>query len=94
MTTKDAAERWTHGRDSEDGTDDARALSHDQRMERMGLTRCEECDDWSSDCVPCVREVHRGDDGTGWANHDVPVRCGNLCGQCREEQCAVPEADF
>ena len=92
MTTKEAFEAYCRGRDPEDDIGEARALTHEHRMERAGLIRCDECRDWSSDTLPSVREVTLTD--AGYAEQDVPVRCGTLCGQCREEQGALPEASF
>ena len=92
MTTQEAFERWAAGRDPEDGVDGARGLAHEQRMERAGLTRCDDCGDWSSDAVPCVREVTMVN--AGYAAQDVPVRCGTLCGECQKEQGAVPDGEF
>lgn len=74
-----------------DSADDIRAMTHEARMERDGLKRCDVCRDWSSDAVPCVRERTLVD--AGYAEQDVPVRCGTLCGWCQIEMGAVPEAD-
>lgn len=75
-----------------DSADDIRAMIFEARMERDGLEKCDECGDWSSDTVPCVKE--RTLVNAGYAEQDVPVRCGSLCGWCRQDLGAVPEADF
>ena len=78
-----------------DHIEDVRSALFEDRMLRAGLTKCDLCGDWSGDVVPCVCEKHiPADSGTAWAGHDVPVRVGDLCGECQAERGAVPEVDF
>lgn len=85
-----ALDRWNACRDPHDGMQEARHMVFEQRMERDGLKKCDECGDWSSDTVACEREVNMGDSGNGYAFHDVPINAGNLCGECQEGLKATP----
>ena len=53
---------------------DIKRDTHEARMERDGLPRCDECRDWSSDTEPVAR-----------MDADGKVTTRNLCGWCRGE---------